>query len=119
MYKRQRLDRNTSGLITAGKSLAGLQKLGELFKERTMKKYYLCLVKGRVCLLYTSNINEGERVKAGELLGFMGDSGYGPEGTTGNFAVHLHVGIYFYENGNEVSVNPCLLYTSFMIIWRL
>ena len=53
-----------------------------------------------------SNINEGERVKAGELLGFMGDSGYGPEGTTGNFAVHLHVGIYFYENGNEVSVNP-------------
>ena len=32
-----RLDRNTSGLITAGKSLAGLQKLGELFKERTMK----------------------------------------------------------------------------------
>lgn len=43
-----RLDRNTSGLITAGKSLAGLQKLGELFKERTMKKYYLCLVKGRV-----------------------------------------------------------------------
>ena len=29
-----RLDRNTSGLITAGKSLAGLQKLGKLFKER-------------------------------------------------------------------------------------
>ena len=53
-----------------------------------------------------SNINEGDRVKAGELLGFMGDSGYGPEGTTGNFAVHLHVGIYFYENGKEVSVNP-------------
>ena len=51
VYKRQicnRLDRNTSGLITAGKSLAGLQKLGKLFKERTMKKYYLCLVKGRV-----------------------------------------------------------------------
>ena len=53
-----------------------------------------------------SNIKEGDRVKAGELLGFMGDSGYGPEGTTGNFAVHLHVGIYFYESGNEVSVNP-------------
>ena len=53
-----------------------------------------------------SNIKEGDRVKAGELLGFMGDSGYGPEGTTGNFAVHVHVGIYFYESGNEVSVNP-------------
>lgn len=43
-----RLDRNTSGLITAGKSLAGLQVMSELFKDRTMKKYYLCLVKGKV-----------------------------------------------------------------------
>lgn len=33
-----RLDRNTSGLIVAGKSLAGLQQMGELFKERTLKK---------------------------------------------------------------------------------
>lgn len=41
-----RLDRNTSGIITAGKSLAGLQTLSELFKERTLKKYYLCVVKG-------------------------------------------------------------------------
>ena len=32
-----RLDRNTSGLIVAGKSLAGLQQMGELFKERTLK----------------------------------------------------------------------------------
>ena len=29
-----RLDRNTSGLIVAGKSLAGLQQMGELFKKR-------------------------------------------------------------------------------------
>lgn len=43
-----RLDRNTSGLITAGKSLAGLQELSRLFHERTMKKYYLALVKGNV-----------------------------------------------------------------------
>lgn len=42
-----RLDRNTSGLVVAGKSLAGLQKMGALFKERTMKKYYRCLVVGR------------------------------------------------------------------------
>ncbi len=41
-----RLDRNTSGIITAGKSLAGLQALSELFKERTLRKYYLCIVKG-------------------------------------------------------------------------
>lgn len=43
-----RLDRNTSGLITAGKSLAGLQMMSELFKDRTMKKYYLCIVKGKI-----------------------------------------------------------------------
>ena len=43
-----RLDRNTSGLITAGKSLAGLQTLSELFKERTVHKDYLCIVQGAV-----------------------------------------------------------------------
>ncbi len=53
-----------------------------------------------------SNLKEGDYVKAGELLGYMGDSGYGPEGTRGKFAVHLHVGIYTQKNGQEISVNP-------------
>lgn len=43
-----RLDRNTSGIITAGKSLAALQDLSTLFRERTLCKYYLCLVSGIV-----------------------------------------------------------------------
>lgn len=43
-----RLDRNTSGIVAAGKSLAALQELTEMFRERTVKKYYLCLVKGTV-----------------------------------------------------------------------
>lgn len=43
-----RLDRNTSGIVAAGKTLAGLQELSERFRERTLNKYYLCLVKGRV-----------------------------------------------------------------------
>ena len=43
-----RLDRNTSGLVVAGKSLAGLQIMGEMFKERSLKKYYRCLVKGKI-----------------------------------------------------------------------
>ena len=43
-----RLDRNTSGLITAGKTLAGLQELNQLFKDRRIEKYYLCLVVGSV-----------------------------------------------------------------------
>lgn len=43
-----RLDRNTSGLIIAGKSLIGLQVMGALFKERTLRKYYRCLVHGNI-----------------------------------------------------------------------
>ena len=43
-----RLDRNTSGLVTAGKSLAGLQSLSALFKDRTVHKDYLCIVCGQV-----------------------------------------------------------------------
>lgn len=53
-----------------------------------------------------ANINVGDEVKAGDILGFMGDSGYGPEGTTGKFAVHLHLGIYIYPNEKEMSINP-------------
>ena len=45
-------------------------------------------------------------MKAGELLGYMGDSGYGKEGTVGKFPVHLHFGIYFMMGDKEISVNP-------------
>lgn len=43
-----RLDRNTSGLIIAGKSLLGSQTMGGMLKERTLLKYYLCVVKGKI-----------------------------------------------------------------------
>lgn len=56
---------------------------------------------------YSGDFKPGDRVKAGEILGLMGDSGYGAEGTVGEFDVHLHFGIYFSDkNGNEISVNP-------------
>lgn len=41
-----RLDRNTSGLLLAGKSLRGQQMLSEALRERTAEKYYRCVVKG-------------------------------------------------------------------------
>ena len=41
-----RLDRNTSGLVAAGKSLAGLQELSSLFHDRSLHKFYRCLVNG-------------------------------------------------------------------------
>lgn len=43
-----RLDRNTSGIVLAGKSLKGLQVLSDMLKQRTMDKYYYCLVRGKM-----------------------------------------------------------------------
>ena len=41
-----RLDRNTSGLVLAGKTPAAARELSAMLKERSMRKYYLCLVRG-------------------------------------------------------------------------
>ena len=43
-----RLDRNTSGIVAAGKTMAGLQTLSGAFKDRSLHKYYLALATGRV-----------------------------------------------------------------------
>lgn len=41
-----------------------------------------------------------------DIIGFMGNTGYDPEGTKGMFATHLHLGIYLYPDGKETSYNP-------------
>ncbi len=43
-----RLDRNTAGILIAGKSLPALQELNELIRERKIGKYYKCIVAGRL-----------------------------------------------------------------------
>lgn len=43
-----RLDRNTSGILAAGKSIMGLQQLSEAFANRSARKYYIALVSGNV-----------------------------------------------------------------------
>lgn len=43
-----RLDRNTSGLLIAGKTMHGLQEMAEALKSRSTQKYYRCLVAGRI-----------------------------------------------------------------------
>lgn len=43
-----RLDRNTSGIILAGMSLKGSQMLSRILKDRTLDKYYLTIVSGKV-----------------------------------------------------------------------
>ena len=41
-----RLDRNTSGIVLCGKTVKGLQMLNEIIKNRTLHKYYRCIVLG-------------------------------------------------------------------------
>lgn len=55
-----RLDRNTSGLLIVGKSLSGSQHMSSLLKERTVEKYYLCLVEG---IVKTSEHIQGYLIK--------------------------------------------------------
>ena len=43
-----RLDRNTSGLVLAAKSLDAAQALSRLIQERNVEKYYLAAVCGRM-----------------------------------------------------------------------
>ncbi len=55
---------------------------------------------------YAEALEVGSEVEAGQLLGRMGNTGYGEEGTVGKFDTHLHVGIYLDIGGKEVSMNP-------------
>ena len=56
---------------------------------------------------YAEGLRAGDRVQAGELLGFLGDTGYGEEGTRGKFVPHLHLGIYLRtQEEPELAVNP-------------
>lgn len=43
-----RLDRNTSGIVAAGKTIAGLQGLSGAFHDRSLHKYYLAVAAGRI-----------------------------------------------------------------------
>ncbi len=43
-----RLDRNTSGILLAGMSLRGSRALSTMLKDRTINKFYLTVVSGRV-----------------------------------------------------------------------
>jgi murein DD-endopeptidase MepM/ murein hydrolase activator NlpD len=55
---------------------------------------------------YEGNLKEGDKVKRGQLIGYVGDTGYGPEGTTGEFAPHLHFGMYYGKDEKLKAFNP-------------
>jgi len=51
---------------------------------------------------YHDNIKKGTKIKRGQIIGFVGNTGYGPEGTSDMFVDHLHFGMY----ENNIAINP-------------
>jgi|GEM_PF-592629 len=62
--------------------------------------------------MYNDKLQEGDPVVKGQVIGFAGDSGYGEEGTIGQFEPHLHFGMY--EGKDMKPVNPY----PFLKVWE-
>lgn len=70
-----RLDRNTSGIVCCGVSMTGLRELSQMFRERTVHKYYLAICRGRVesspkCRAY---LVKDEKTNKVEIIDSEGD----------------------------------------------
>lgn len=55
---------------------------------------------------FNKEIEVGDIVEPGTLLGYVGSSGYGKEGTSGKFPPHLHYGIYKFNGRSEWAFDP-------------
>ena len=55
---------------------------------------------------FNKEIKEGDLVEPGTVVGYVGSSGYGKEGTSGRFAPHLHYGMYKYNGRTEWAFDP-------------
>lgn len=51
-------------------------------------------------------VKEGDIVKPGQVIGWVGSSGYGKPGTSGKFPPHLHFGLYRDNGKTEWSFDP-------------
>lgn len=55
---------------------------------------------------FAKDLKVGNIVEPGQLIGAVGSSGYGKEGTSGKFPPHLHLGMYKDNGRKEWSFNP-------------
>lgn len=55
---------------------------------------------------YTKGLRQGDLVRPGQVLGYVGSTGYGPPGTAGKFPPHLHFGIYKDTGEHEWAFSP-------------
>ena len=55
---------------------------------------------------FAKEVEVGAIVEPGQVIGSVGSTGYGPEGTSGKFAPHLHFGLYKFDGRREWAFNP-------------
>ena len=55
---------------------------------------------------FEGDLKEGDIVEPGQVIGYVGSTGYGKEGTSGKFPPHLHFGLYKYDGRCEWAFNP-------------
>ncbi|WP_404802039.1 M23 family metallopeptidase [Bacillus tianshenii] len=55
---------------------------------------------------FAKNLEVGQVVEPGQMIGSVGSSGYGPPGTAGKFPPHLHYGMYKDNGYTEWSFDP-------------
>ncbi|MDB5085348.1 MAG: lytH, partial [Bacilli bacterium] len=55
---------------------------------------------------FSKGMSVGMVVKPGQVLGFVGSSGYGKPGTSGKFPPHLHYGMYRGGGMKEWAFDP-------------
>ncbi len=87
-------------VLRKGWSTLGGNRLTIRAGEQKIALYYAHLV------AYAPGIAEGAIVKKGQLIGYVGSSGYGPEGTSGKFVPHLHFGMYDTSTSTWTPINP-------------
>ncbi len=55
---------------------------------------------------FEKGLQEGDIVETGQVIGYVGSTGYGKEGTAGKFPPHLHYGIYKFNGRTEWAFDP-------------
>lgn len=55
---------------------------------------------------FRKGLKRGQLVKPGQVIGYVGSSGYGKPGTSGKFPPHLHYGMYRDTGKNEWAFDP-------------
>ncbi|WP_236011162.1 M23 family metallopeptidase [Alicyclobacillus fructus] len=63
---------------------------------------------------YAKSLHVGDLVRPGQVIGYVGSTGYGPPGTAGKFPPHLHFGMYKDTGRREWAFNP----SPYLLQWQ-